>query len=664
MRIERVFWLLLSTSLLAALPVSAGTIAVAWDPVTDPDLAGYRVSWGTSSGNYTQQQDVGLVTSVTLSGLADCTTYYVAVKARDAAGNLSAGFSNEISGLPRPAVTGVAPASAEQGLQLDVVISGVNFMNGATLQLGNPGIAVNSVTVNSCSQITANITVASGAATGAVTLDVTNPDQVFGTSSGLFSVLPATPPTVASTSPANGATGIPLSVHPSVTFSEALRATTVTSTTVALLDGSTPVAQAAGSPALSGDGRTATIVPAANLANGKTYRIQVLGGTAGVKDLANNAMTATYTQATGFTTVSDTGAPVISAVAATAQATTATITWTTSETADSQVYYRKASDSNYQQTTLDTALVTSHSVALRGLAPSTQYYFNVRSADAAGNSATSSPDGTFTTPSSAYTYIVIEAESGTVVSPVRATAGSGAFRGAWIDTPSGTPTGTVASPAGKADLGFYAPAAGTWYLWVRLYGTSTGSDEWYESIDGANRQTIAPSATASWTWSAGRSYTLTQGLHNLELGGREAQARADRIVLTNDPTFVPTESPDADVTAPASPSGLTASGGTGQVTLNWTNPASDLAGVVVRYRSDGKYPTSPADGLPVIARAATPGAGDSTTKTGLANGTTYWFSVFAVDAAGNASVPAQVQGTPADLTLPGTVLNLRRTDKR
>jgi len=69
MRIDRIALLFLSASLLISLPAAAGTISVAWDPVSDPDLAGYRLYWGNSARNYTQQQDVGLVTSATLSGL-------------------------------------------------------------------------------------------------------------------------------------------------------------------------------------------------------------------------------------------------------------------------------------------------------------------------------------------------------------------------------------------------------------------------------------------------------------------------------------------------------------------------------------------------------------------------------------------------------------------
>jgi PKD repeat protein len=77
--------------------------------------------------------------------------------------------------------------------------------------------------------------------------------------------------------------------------------------------------------------------------------------------------------------------------------TTATITWTTDEPADSQVFYRRAGVTSYEQTPLGTTLVTAHSMTLGGLQAGTLYEYRVQSADATGNVATSSPDGTFTT---------------------------------------------------------------------------------------------------------------------------------------------------------------------------------------------------------------------------------------------------------------------------
>ena len=97
-----------------------------------------------------------------------------------------------------------------------------------------------------------------------------------------------------------------------------------------------------------------------------------------------------------FTTLGNTTGPVISAVAASGITTTgATITWTTDKTSDSQVDYGTTTAYG-SSTTLNTALVTSHSQALAGLTPNTLYHYRVKSKDSGGNLSTST-DFTFTT---------------------------------------------------------------------------------------------------------------------------------------------------------------------------------------------------------------------------------------------------------------------------
>lgn len=92
----------------------------------------------------------------------------------------------------------------------------------------------------------------------------------------------------------------------------------------------------------------------------------------------------------------DTTPPTISNIqASNIIQTSAKITWTTDEPATSQVEYGKTT-SYGNQTPLDSALVTSHSVDLSGLSPGTTYHYRVKSKDAAGNSAVSG-DKTFTT---------------------------------------------------------------------------------------------------------------------------------------------------------------------------------------------------------------------------------------------------------------------------
>jgi hypothetical protein len=68
-----------------------------WDPVSDPNLGGYRVYFGTASGSYFKPGiSVGKHEAYELRGLSRRTTYYFAVTAYDFLGNESA-YSNEVS---------------------------------------------------------------------------------------------------------------------------------------------------------------------------------------------------------------------------------------------------------------------------------------------------------------------------------------------------------------------------------------------------------------------------------------------------------------------------------------------------------------------------------------------------------------------------------------
>jgi hypothetical protein len=178
-------------------------------------------------------------------------------------------------------------------------------------------------------------------------------------------------------------------------------------------------------------------------------------------------------------------------------------------------------------------------------------------------------------------------------------------------------------------------------------------------MDGAARQVVSSPDAGVWRWAAGRAYGLDAGLHTLELGGHEPGARADRILLTDDPGFTPTEQPGSDTTPPQSVTAFTATPAHTQNTLNWTNPSStDYVRTVVRYRTDGQYPVSPLDGFAVIEKTAAPGSADSHVHTGLTDGVTYYYSAFAIDGAGNVAEPARTEGTPWDSRPPDPPSNL------
>jgi hypothetical protein len=70
-------------------------VMLAWDPNAEPDLSGYELHYGVSSGEYTASVDAGDATSCTITGLARNTTYYIAATAYNTAG-LSSDYSNEV----------------------------------------------------------------------------------------------------------------------------------------------------------------------------------------------------------------------------------------------------------------------------------------------------------------------------------------------------------------------------------------------------------------------------------------------------------------------------------------------------------------------------------------------------------------------------------------
>lgn len=83
-------------------------------------------------------------------------------------------------------ISTVSPATGYLGDTLTLTITGQNFVSGATVAFSGSGITVNSATVNSSTQMTVSITIASGASTGARNITVTNPDNIASTMIGGF----------------------------------------------------------------------------------------------------------------------------------------------------------------------------------------------------------------------------------------------------------------------------------------------------------------------------------------------------------------------------------------------------------------------------------------------------------------------------------------------
>lgn len=85
---------LILTGLLTS-PSIGADVELAWDPNTEPDLAGYKVYYGSFSRNYEHIIDVGNNIGCIISGLNEGESYYFSATAYDTENNES-DYSNEV----------------------------------------------------------------------------------------------------------------------------------------------------------------------------------------------------------------------------------------------------------------------------------------------------------------------------------------------------------------------------------------------------------------------------------------------------------------------------------------------------------------------------------------------------------------------------------------
>ena len=84
---------------------------------------------------------------------------------------------------PAPTLSSISPTSGNLSQTLNVIFTGTNFITGvSSVNVGGADITVNTTTVNSATQITANLTIASNATVGARNFSVTNSGPGGGTS--------------------------------------------------------------------------------------------------------------------------------------------------------------------------------------------------------------------------------------------------------------------------------------------------------------------------------------------------------------------------------------------------------------------------------------------------------------------------------------------------
>ncbi len=152
---------------------AAGSVVLAWDANTEPDVSGYKLYYGTATGTYGTPTDVGNVLTYTVLNLTDGQTYYFAVTAYDTFGNES-GYSNEVvytvPGVPEINLVGNSVSIVDG----DTTPSTTDFTN-----FGSADVTAGTVTRTFTIQNTG---------TGALTLSGTPLVAVSGTNAADFTV--------------------------------------------------------------------------------------------------------------------------------------------------------------------------------------------------------------------------------------------------------------------------------------------------------------------------------------------------------------------------------------------------------------------------------------------------------------------------------------------
>ena len=190
---------------------------------------------------------------------------------------------------------------------------------------------------------------------------------------------------------------------------------------------------------------------------------------------------------------------------------------------------------------------------LPNLTPGQPYYCAVTAYNAEGQESPYSAEITVVygsvsqNPDTSGRMVLLEAENGQLGAPMTIFNGPAE---SWVDS-------SFYSTLGWTQLSFTAPVTGDYHVWCRVKGPTEAKDSFFVSTDGGAEDvfhiygTPTPpegTRTANWVWrrihvaDAGpRTYAFGQGAHTIRFRVREPGALLDRIVLSTDPNFVPTD---------------------------------------------------------------------------------------------------------------------------
>ena len=166
--------------------------------------------------------------------------------------------------------------------------------------------------------------------------------------------------------------------------------------------------------------------------------------------------------------------------------------------------------------------------------------------DAAGNTGVDTLTMTYTLPDMSLSYNWFQAESENITSPLETISDPDASAGAYIWKLSGS--GDTTTPDGVAEYTIDIPIAGEYVIWGRLIAPDGRCNSFFTSIDAGEDFAWGVQIGSVWTWDSVNGngqdplvFNLSAGTHTLRISGREDGTKLDRLLITNDMAFVPSE---------------------------------------------------------------------------------------------------------------------------
>lgn len=532
--------LLLGSILVALLqPHSqAEDVRLAWDPPIPPtNVSSYAVHIGTTSRQYTTVTNVGKGTNIVLKGLVPGRRYFIAASSINKQGRESR-FSNElIVDVPDtyrlPVIAGITNLTLRRSQPSGVLpfrlANGVGASSNWTVEVSSSNPLLIPRENISLGGSATNRTIQISPVTGkvgivALMLSVTDGRQTNRSSFNVTVTDTNAPPVVDA--------GLGTTVRTNLSFMLRGRAT----------DDGLPVTPGrlqiqwskASGPGNVSFGNSNYALTTIRFSSPGLYRLRL---TAFDGELTSSSEVVIRAQL-----VSDVTPPAITNLTVTdVSPTSIKLAWTTDELADDQVKYSAAGEGIPKFSLLNQTPKLIHTATVTNLAPGTMYTLYARSRDAGGNQTFSDP-------------VIIETlHEALLVAEAGATANNSVIPNGYAYDRDDLAT----DGSETAAFGIYAPLPDAYFVWARMASPSDIYQPFAVSVNLGVSDAFDPpegswNPSPQWVLLNGRNESapltlsprtleLSAGHHTLVFSGKQARASVTRVLLSNNPDFVPAD---------------------------------------------------------------------------------------------------------------------------